>query len=85
MLVSDRLSLMTSYLELADLTVRLSALFQILSISISIEKESSINLDVDPINEVGSHFQSLLQWYFFLFADSGMSAAAKPSLSAVWQ
>lgn len=65
MLVSDRLSLMTSYLELADLTVRLSALFQILSISISIEKESSINLDVDPINEVGSHFQSLLQWYFF--------------------
>lgn len=68
LLVSCRLSLMTSYLGLADLIdLVLCSLPEQApnSFNRSFHWESSVNLDVDPIIEVGAHFQSLLQWYFF--------------------
>lgn len=71
LLVSDRLSLMISYLELADLTVRLSALFQILSIWISIEKRNFYKFRCRSYYWGGVPFPVPFAMVFFLLADSG--------------
>jgi len=90
---------------LADLTVRPSALFcsrtSLKFFNMNFLWESSVNLDVDPVIEVGCHFHSLLQRYFFfllIVAEKkclavhamqligvNMKATAKSSLGAVWQ